>query len=667
MYNKHFILENKDCKITIKIENEELSQSCYSNENTQDTIYSQPSVKIEETVPSSLIKRFSPKRGINRTSIRTTNNCDVQSLIYNPFCEVEDFRISEPYEKINMSIVKHEPVDVNDTVEQNIVGIQEEPCYSDNLQNTTNNLSFEKVEDNGLFPLIKSSGPKHQGINRTFIKTNSKLNVQQLMYNPFCEKDNFTIDESLMEVQIPNVKHEPEHVNNTECFSTNLQNTVSQSLVKVEEHFSSLSKYSTSKCQCITNTSKGIIDCLVCCNTIKSQDIDQTSMTVNTPIVKCESKDVNDIIEERIVGLKVKPNLNSSQNTTNYSMVKVEEHFSSLSKCQCITNTSKGIIDCLVCCDTTKNQNIDQTSATVNTPIIKRESKDVNDTVQENIVGLKVKPNLNNLQNKTNYSMVKVEEHFSSSLSNNSVSKYQFNDMASKIYNIDNNEFNKTSEIVKLPIVKVKTQDINNTIKQNIVRMKVEPCSDNSQNATSSHSFVNIKKNILSSSSNNLAPNHKFIDNGTPIENIKNVKVNQPFCETQNIGIDQMSLKVKFPNIKCEPNVVGKTIEQNVIEMDIKTENRSMNEFGCVDLNNASVEKKEIVIVNKENVLFNETSLKNDNVCSQTLPANNQIKLETEKKKISWEEYRAKRGKFGLLKTSGNTCLYKKKYLKFCN
>jgi len=176
--------ENKDCKITIKIEKEDESlQPCYSTVNTQGTTTdSHPLIQIEENVPSSsLAYCFAPERSINRTSTKTTDNCDVQHLVYSPFCETEDLSIDQPLAKIELPFVKREPDDVSDdTVEQNIVGMEIKPFDSNDSQNNTaNGLGFVKVEGNSLSLLSKSSATKRRGINRTFIKKKKKSGIQK--------------------------------------------------------------------------------------------------------------------------------------------------------------------------------------------------------------------------------------------------------------------------------------------------------------------------------------------------------------------------------------------------------------------------------------------------------------------------------------------------------
>lgn len=83
----------------------------------QDTAVCHSPVKSMENISSiTSSKSFAPKRGINRTSIKVTKNCDVERLIQNPFYEPENLD-DQLMVKVRKPIIKCEPVDLNDIVE----------------------------------------------------------------------------------------------------------------------------------------------------------------------------------------------------------------------------------------------------------------------------------------------------------------------------------------------------------------------------------------------------------------------------------------------------------------------------------------------------------------------------------------------------------------------
>lgn len=104
-------------------------------------------------------------------------------------------------------------------------------------------------------------------------------------------------------------------------------------------------------------------------------------------------------------------------------------------------------------------------------------------------------------------------------------------------------------------------------------------------------------------------------------------------------------------------------IEQDIVGMEIQIKEESpidlkeseyvdSDDFSCAYINNIDIINQEIATTLNEEVGPNLTSLESED--SQTDTINNEMSLETEKKKISWEEFRAKREKMGLLKTKGN-------------
>lgn len=158
----NFILENKDCKITIKIEKEEPLKPCYSADDFQETTDSLQMIKTEENSSYSpkLSKCFAPKLGIYRTSIKSNENSSVNHLIDNPFCETnEDLEISRALVKVESNI-KLECSDVNETVEEEIVGmeiqIKEESKFDDSDNFHYSDTNYNNIASQEIPTIVKN-------------------------------------------------------------------------------------------------------------------------------------------------------------------------------------------------------------------------------------------------------------------------------------------------------------------------------------------------------------------------------------------------------------------------------------------------------------------------------------------------------------------------------
>jgi len=648
------------------------------SEDSQNTANGLGFDKVVDNGSSSLFQSSTPKRqGIKRTFIKRNRESEVQHLMDNPFDETESLIIKQPLMKIQVPIVKLEPEDINEAVEQNIANVQLKQRHIDDLQNTTGQ-SLIKIDRRS-----SSSLSKNCNVDRyVHCKTAKSLGIDQTP--------------ALVNMRI--VKKEPEDFNDTvehsigsarPCYSEDSQNAANGLGFDqvVDNGSSSLFQSSTQKRQSINRTfiktnRKSDVQHLLDnpFNETKSLIVKQPLMKIQVPIVKLEPEDVNDAVEKNIANVQLKQyHIDDLQNTTGQSLIKIDRHSSSsLSKNStpkpqhCADKTSKTCkIDRYVHCKTAQSLGIDQTSALVNMCIVKQEPEDFNGTDEQNIVG--IRPYYSEDSHSTTSHSLKIGEHFSSSLSKNSAPKrLHINDNKKSkrcsvdrlVYsNTEGRDIGQTLKVVKMPVVKVKTKDINDAVEQNIVKVKGEPCFDNLQNIANSRGFVN---------GTDVALKHQII-NGTYLKEINNCHVNQliygPYCKTQEIGIDQMSVEVKSPIVKYEPKSGDNAIEQNNKnnnKMDVVTEDESENEFGGIDLNNTKVDNKDIIIIKGQDILSNGISLKNDNVSSPTFMINNQVNLENEKKKISWEEFRAKKGKLGYFQKYGN--FHKKKiYLKLCS
>lgn len=294
----------------------------------------------------------------------------------------------------------------------------------------------------------------------------------------------------------------------------------------------------------------------------------------------------------------------------------------------------------------------------IKTPIVKLELEDVTDIVEQNIVGIEVNPfsshESKNITNRQNF--VKLEDNKSSILSENLAPKRQEITKTSIIKNSNSdvrqsNSFCKTVDLgINQPLLKLQNP---------VVKCELENVTNTDEKSkTNNYNFGTVENSNSFSPSDSLVPKRR----GNPkisINMTKNVDVTQPIynsvCKTVDLGINQ---PMKNPIIKSEPEDVNDTYEQDIIGIElvkIKEDNIGLNDFYCTNLNNIKIESIEVVdSFKKEDIVSNVISLNEDNYV--TTKIKNEINLETEKKKISWEEFRAKREKLGLL-TSGNKLL----------
>lgn len=597
--------EDKDCQITIKIEKEEPSNECYSADNSIDTTGSQSFVKVEENSPSSsLSKSFAPKRGINRTSIKTMGTSDVNHLIHNPFCEIEQVN-NQMLGYINSSIVKCEAEDDNDNVEENLVEMEVSPYYSaDDLQQ--NNTGLEKIEEIVVSSSsLKSSITKPRGINRISIKSPDNSNAK-LLCNTFCEPKDLANDRMPVKVQTPIIKCEPLDENETiEETIVGLQYSADDSQSTSNNHSMMYVKNSVSKygSQSATSSHNGgkVIDSI-------------TPLLLKKSTSKCQG--INKI----------------SLKTTN----NVKQPIYSKSK----------------------HLGTNQISVKVQTPIMKFEPENFNGYIEKHIIKKEVKPSYSaDTLNCTpmNRSFVKDEIR---PLLKNAAPKHRANNKksikATENYGVKHIAHNLHCEPKKIgdeqisaklttPVIKRELEDFNDISKENI-EMVINPSysfSNGLQGTTISHSLVKIDQIV--SSPKGLASRHQSADNSSikTTDNSKNHLIYNLNNKPKDLGNDVASVKDKILIIKREPENNNSTIQPN-LRINLKTE----KDTKCIDpkeihssyLINGNAESQKVVIKNMETIV---SSMKTEDIDSQT-----------DKKKISWEEFRAKREKMGLINIS---------------
>lgn len=755
------IAENKDCQITIKIENEE---PCYSANESQFITDSNILGITEESFPSST-RSYSQTRDINRTFIKPNENRDFTNFLYSPFYDPDIFS----FEQISFeSAFENLQPDVNNTINQNTEPIVEPNYYpGHDSQSAIVNLNLVKTED-GILPLPESS-ISNQGINET-----SENDNQHLIQNPISGT-------GTVNVGIDTVNFAPENVNNiieqniaplkmeSNHPQGNSQIKVkSHNLVKVKNDPSSLSfnifPKKLKRNGTFLNTTKHVKQ-PVYKPFDEPENIgnNQKSTKVGRQTVKRKPKDVINTIQQKIVETRVKPcySDNNFQNTTNnHNLVKIEDivNKSTTSKRQSnkIISTKKATEKCDVKHSSynilPKDHDNDQMPRRVKPCIFKRKTVYTNN-VKQNIYEIKVEscssddsetvtnrqnsvrnqatlknstPPKRQRNNKTstkktektyaakhlscnslrrpkvhgnnhilsvnaepvikpeplyiNYNEQNIvkknvksfstgnllntfNSHNSVKIEKTSIPKRQRKNKTCTITSENNyaqhfsgNFFGEPKVLgnnqisVKVePGIKVEPLYMNYNIEQNIDEVEVESFSpgDLLQNTTNSHNPVKIEESFVS----NICDNTTFTKT-TEKNAVQQLVYNN---EPKNIASHQLVAVKVEPYIKEEPVYIDENFEQNVGEIiqEYETKHVGSNDICRIVENNINMKIPKITIIKKENI--NETFIKKGKGGSHAIKT--EINSETEKKKISWEEFRAKRGKIGLTNTSGSTRL----------
>lgn len=716
---------------------------------------------------STSSKSFAPKRGINRTSIKVTKNCDVERLIQNPFYEPEN-QDDQLMVKVRKPIIKFEPIDLNDIVELAI-----KPGSDNDSQNKIDSsYSLIKVEDNTQFSLPKNTSPKHSTINHS-IENDKNQDIKHLIDKVVCESDNSVFDQietlilkcepeendfieqdtleinpyysptqnqvashslvkrkkniqsSLLKSSTPKhpthnkttsknaknynnkklenlgldqtsekikpliTKFEPEEVDaiikqevNMEINPYSTEDTqnriISHSLVKKKDEiqYSSL-KISIPKRPVLSKTSLKITEHNGDKN-FKNLGLDQTSTKIKTLIIKRDPEKINDIIEQEI-NMEIYPSsIKDSQNQKDWhSLVKIKDEIQSsslkssipkrpvLKKTFNITkhNDNKNL----------KNLGLEQTSIKIKTPIIKREPEEINDIIDKEINMEVNLYSIEDLQNQNEcHSLVKKKEVqssvFKSSTPKLSVINKTFlkaskncetkNSLSNNLFKTENIGFEPMSEKMITPYNKSDPENIDDILEQDI-EMQMKQCFsyNGSQNKTENCSDENIKNNSSSLLSKDFTSKYLEINHSslktTKNSNVKRI-IHPSFSKLDGLVNNQMTAKVKVSVNESEQKNLNDCVDQNSVGMEIHIEENLLNEetskytgledFCCNNLNCTKTDGQKIDIEKK-----NINSVKDVDV--ETI--GNDITLETEKKKISWEEYKAKVGKIGLSKISG--------------
>lgn len=724
------ISENKDCKITIKIEKEEPLTSCFSCDDSQDIPNSHSLVQYENNIPvsSTLSKNLVSKKGINRTIIKNNDKCDVSHLMNNPFSESENsekhqvptqsktliikqepkdttsFQItsdncfvknedenvlslksSSPkqqcinwasiettnncdYQDLIYNTFKPEPIHDNNDIKQNIDGMIFTPYNSiDGLQNAKIGHCLKQNDD--FSSLSDMSTLKHPGINSVSVKMPENRHVDDLKYKVFCKKDDTGIGQVPVNIEFPNIKCKPKtivdkNIIDTEtitCYPVNNSHNTSNchKFIKVElvknGLLSPLSNNCTKKNQDINKSSVKIVKN---CGNIKqlinkpckivTSGIDQTLFKVQTPIVKYESvnhcKVLSSAPKSLVLshqGIKTSIKIIKSHNVTQ------------------LANNSFG---------KTQNLNINQSFMKVKTPLIKCEPKyDSDHTIKDNTVN--IIPFSSNVDFKSiidNQRFVKIENDHESSSSksspkhcetiNNFIKISENNNIKNSIPNSsrksENSDINQLSVKVVTPIVKQEPEEIVDAIKQNITTSEITPSYSgaNSQCAILSDSITKHKKDFITVLSESLTLKRRVIKRtSVKTSGNKDVKQLMKKCvdevkvldddqtkkikEVEDLGIEQIKEIKKEPEAQDTNSSVEETFVEGKGTIKNELNDDDSNDLYKINLNNTDIENQ--VAVTKE---------QNENNDAISLDCT----VENEKKKITWEEFRAKREKMGL-------------------
>lgn len=640
---------------------ENQKSTCFSAANFQITSDNSFVKNKDDNVLS--LKSSTPKHQcINWTSIETINNCDYKDLIYNPF---KPTNIDKNPIKYITPILKEEPINDND-IKQNIDGMIFTPYnFTDGLQSTK--IGYSLKQNDNLSSLSDMSTLKHSGINSVSSKMPENRHVEDLKYKLFCKKDDTGIGQIPVNIEFPTVKYKPnaivdKNIIDTEtitCYPVNnsLNTSDCHKFIKVElvknGLLSSLSNNCTKKNQNFNKASVKIVknsDIKQLINKpckIITPGIDQTLFKVQTPIVKYESVNHCKVLSSAPKSLVL------SHQGIKTSIKIIKSH--NVTK---LTNNSFG---------KTQNLNIDQSSMKVKTPLIKCEPKyDSDTTIKDNTVDIiPFSSNVNFQSTINDQRFIKIGNNYESSSSKscsprhygtiNNFIKVSENNVKNSIHKpswkSENSDIDQLSMKVVTPnltpIAKQEPEEIINTNKQNIITSEKTPCysGDNSQCVILTDSITKRKKDFITVLSESLTLKRRVIKR-TSIKTTGNQDVKQFMkkCvhevrgndqtkeikkEVEDLSIDQIKeIKSELEDQDTNYFVKGKeTVKKELNDDD-------SNVLYNINLNNTDIENQ--VVIKKE---YNENNDANSLVCT----------AENEKKKITWEEFRAKREKMGLL------------------
>lgn len=542
----------------------------------------------------------------------------------NPFFETADLGIDKL--SVENPSVKYEPENFDDTIEQNIVGMEIKLCCStDDSQNVVNNHTLVNIKDDPTSFMSKISNPQHRGIIRTSIKSTDNSDVKNQMHNSFYAPNNLNNDQMLMVINPSIPKHTPEHLNDIEqnivkmepCYPAYDLPCINNSdmVVKVENNITS--KLSTSSIQKIRGIDK---------NSIKPTNHGEYDhVKLDTPIIKCEPEIANYIVEQNIIEMETQ---HYAQNTIgshgilkNNNKIKSKLSKSTIPKSQKITRTLKKSNDNSdgkhyvsksfhVSQDFCNNE----MPAKFNQSVAKCKPKNVNNNIKQNIeMEIQSCYSADGSQHMNNRdTIVKVKDNIKPSLSRSSVQKCQdtFKSTSKPIKNCDVKRlmYNKLCQSKKLgldkkpqeidtSIIKQKPKDINDTIDQNINEKEIQPHYFSQKNTVHNNSILKIKDKIPSVLPKNAIPSRQVISRkslkSTEYINVKHIMSNSD-CASQDLAKNIKLVKINPSIAKCEPKYVNNNIKQT-----IKTEvqsHYSTHDLQHINSNDVNVKVEDNII-----------------------------------------------------------------------
>lgn len=508
--------------------------------------------------------------------------------------------------------------------------------YADNLQNINDHTELEK---NILFSSSKIASLNSHEIDGTFVIKTENSDVDDVMYKSHLKKNIVEVEQTTKEIENCKPVKINENIFETEKITRysdyNLHDTTdSQKFVGVKS--SGKNKASVKSIKRIKPLVNHCFSKQTLAN-VKNENFEQNLDC--TPCLTAEISQNMSVNHSKV--LSSVPNLISIGHTNKKSSNKIKEH-----KVKKIMNKPK-----------TQNLSRDQMPVKVKS-MVNCEPKHEDCLAEQNIVGVVQLSSKSKLHVKTDtQNSITNKNDSETSLSKSSSSKCPgINRNCNKtIENHDDQKLtHKQSCKTKYPNVelssiktKIPSRKQLPKIIINATKQKVVYSNSDFQKTNDCRNTVQNENDFITAISQSLIPKRKSIKQ-TPIkatvnQNIKHI-VKNPAYEVKDLNSDQTTKVIKS---EPEDQVVNLIAEGTPVEIQrtIKEDSKCIdsNNFCSVDLNNTNVEKQEVIVVKEEN----KTSFEN-NINSQTTSI-----AENEKKKITWEEFKAKREKMGLSSMPG--------------
>lgn len=401
---------------------------------------------------------------------------------------------------------------------------------------------------------------------------------------------------------------------------------------------------------------------------------------INSSIVKCEVEDVNDYVEENLAVMDVNPYYSADDLQNSIGLEKMEGNFVSSSSLKFSTSKARGINRISI--KTPDNSDIKdildsfcepKDPANDLTSIIKSEPIDDNETIEDTIFDVNYFADNSQITSNSQNNIVKVKnsisKYGSQSTTNShnvveviddSVTPLLIKKSTSKCEGINKITLKNTNNVkqpmysklkhlgtnqinikVQTPDTKFEPENVYDSIEKPIVKKEIKPCySTDSLNCTSNiHNLVKDEIRLSPSLLKNSTTKHRANDKKSikAVENCGVQYIAHNFHgEPKKLGNERISMKLTTPVIKREPEDFNDTSKENIEKV----------------INPSYSSGLKSIVVSHNLVKIDQTVLPSISIKSEDIDS------QTDKKKISWEEFRAKREKMGLINISGNICIY---------